>query len=90
MKYHIYGYVDPSNEFVDSQKVPTKYTKTYGQKNGFTHFDVFGHITTGSMYTWRVIGKKVVWYTKPPNDLKVAVENHLYNRYGLENISHDW
>lgn len=43
---------------------------------------------SGLEYTWRVVGSSVEWNRTPSDELKSKVEDHLYRRYGLDNVTH--
>jgi len=87
---HIFGYVDPSTCYVDSELVPEKHSRTWNTKNGITHFDLFGYICTGSMFTWRCIGSRVEWYAEPDEEFRFRVDDHLHSRYKRDNATHVW
>ena len=90
-QYHIFGYIDPVTDYVESTKIPLKEAETWNTKNGITHFDVFGYSLTGLEFTWRYAGGRFVeWYSEPNQNLRNRVDDHLYNRFSLKQIIHVW
>jgi hypothetical protein len=85
----IFGYIVPSTFEVNSKVVPYQYAKTYGDKNGITHLDVFGYITaSGSEYTWIWKNGETSWYGEPDEELKMRVDDHLSNQYDIAKSLH--
>ena len=86
----IFGQIEPSNEYVESKLVPYEQAKTYGDKRGISHIDIFGYNPFESEFTWICIEGVVNWYAEPPKELRHPVEDHLFRKYGLNNVKHVW
>ena len=88
----IFGQVD-ARDAVVAEVIPFKYAKTYGDKNGICHIDLFGVDTCyGYFWNWRFVKGKVLWYDHPsqiPDEKKNAVDNYLFRSLKVENPIHD-
>lgn len=86
----IFGYIEPHNGYINSKVIPYEYAKTYGDKNGISHLDVFGYLHGSSIHTWICHSDGMVsWHGEPDEEMKTAVSDHLFNRYGITTSKHE-
>jgi hypothetical protein len=85
--FHIFGYITPSG-YVSSKMVPVEIAKTYGKKDGISHFSIFDNIFVGTEIIWVYNGNKIIWNSSPDEELKYSVKKHLEKKYNIH-TTHD-